>query len=112
MYSRVLRLELEFLAHPTQDPTDALAHLEQISSSVANLVARTARVRRYQIALQQDILDASDLVLLVHTLTSLKQLWEAAESWRSQTTVWMEVRSFPRIFGTALRTHFFIGAMW
>ena len=81
-----VRLEHEFLAHPTQDPTDALAHLEQVSKNVADLASRTAQVRRYQMALHQELLDASDLILLMCALSSLEQLWRAAESWRSQTT--------------------------
>ena len=83
-----VRLEHEFLAHPTQDPTDALAHLEQVSKNVADLASRTAQVRRYQMALHQELLDASDLILLMCALSSLEQLWRAAESWRSQTTIW------------------------
>lgn len=85
------RLELEFLTHPAQDPTDARRHLDQVSLMVSSLVERIARVRRYQVALQQDPLDVSDIILLVHKLASLKQLWCAAEGWRSQTAVWMEV---------------------
>ena len=96
-----VRLEHEFLAHPTQDPTDALAHLEQVSKNVADLASRTAQVRRYQMALHQELLDASDLILLMCALSSLEQLWRAAESWRSQTTIWMEVReSFSLFFST------------
>jgi hypothetical protein len=89
------RLELDFLAHPTQDPADARRHLDHVSLSIANLVSQTARVRQYQFALQQDPLDASDLKSLVKKLARLRQLWCAAEGWRYQTTLWMEVRASP-----------------
>ena len=58
---------------------------------MTTLIDRAATVRRYQLALQQDPLDASDLIALVIKLVALKHLWSAAEDWRSLTTALMEV---------------------